>query len=152
VALRRRLKSSELSLRDRPRPAVAVDRDVREVRFGHLHDVQGGRVALRVDLDVDRDRRRADPLDAGIEAQQIGDRDRLLEDELVDGDRRDPPLRDPGRKDGAGDVDLRHDPAAEDVAVAVGVGGHRHHAHDELVIALQLQRSDAGDQGGRVGA
>ena len=48
------------------------------------------------------------------------------------------------RKDGAGEVDLGHDPAAEDVAVAVRVGRHRHHAHHQLAVVGQLQRRDAG--------
>ena len=58
-----------------------------------------------------------------------------------------PALGDARRQDGAGDVDLGHDPAAEDVAVAVGVGRHRHHPHHELAVVGQLQRRDAGDDG-----
>ena len=48
----------------RGRP-FGVDRDVGEVGLGHLDDVQVGRVALGVDLDVDRDRGPADALDLG---------------------------------------------------------------------------------------
>jgi hypothetical protein len=112
--------------------------------------VQVGRVALGEDLDVDRDRGLADALDAGVEAEQVAHRDRLLEDELIDRDGDDPALGDPGRKDGAGEVDLGHDPATEDIAVAVGVGGHRHDAHDELPVVRQRQRRDARHRGERV--
>jgi hypothetical protein len=109
--------------------------------------VQVGRVALGEDLDVDRDGGLADALDAGVEAEQVAHRDRLLEDELVDGDGDDPALGDPGRKDGAGEVDLGHDPATEDVAVAVGVCRHRHDAYDELTIVRQRQGRDPGHRG-----
>ena len=73
----------------------------------------------------------------GIEAQQVADRDRLLEDELVDRDGGDAALGDARRKHGAGQVDLGHDPAAEDVAVGVGVGRHRHHPQHQLAVGGQ---------------
>ena len=48
VLLRGRFGDAQgtLALRDRPRPAVHVDRDVGEVGLGHLDDVQVGRIAL----------------------------------------------------------------------------------------------------------
>src|SRR5215203_5622025 len=97
--------------RQRSGPAVGVNRHVGEIGLGHLDHVQVRGVALGEDLDVDGHRRPADSLDADIEAEQVAHRDRLLEDELVDRNCGDASLGDPGRKDGAGDVDLGHDPA-----------------------------------------
>jgi hypothetical protein len=43
-----------------------------------------------------------------------------------------PAARHPRRQHRAGQVDLGHDPAAEDVAIGVDVGGQRHHAHHQF--------------------
>jgi len=58
------------------------------------------------------------------EAEDVADAHRLLEDELVDRHRGHAARHVARRQHGAGQVHLRHDPAAEDVAVAVGIGRH----------------------------
>src|SRR5688572_8846936 len=119
--------SSNLVLRHRPWPPVAIDGDVSERRLGDLHDFGLFGTALGVDLDVHRDRGRADAHQIDVKGNQVADLHRLLEHELVDRDGRHAAAREPARGRAAGDVDLRHDPAAEDVAVLVRVRGHRHH-------------------------
>src|SRR5581483_2338828 len=97
----------------RSRPSVLIGRDVGEHRLGHLHRLDVCWVALRVDLDVHRDRGPADARDVGVEGYNVADEYRLLKHELVYGNRRDTPPRMARGQDAARDVDLRHDPAAE---------------------------------------
>jgi hypothetical protein len=125
--------------RERSRVAVAVDGHVGQVRLGHLDHLRVGRVALCIDADVYGDRSPADALDLGIEAQQVADGHRLLEDELVHCDGGDASLGDACRQYRAGHVHLGHDPASEDVAVAVDVGRQRHHPQHQRAAVGQTQ-------------
>jgi len=60
----------------------------------------------------------------GVEGEQVADLHRLLELEGIHRHRGHAAARMARGEDAAGDIDLRHDPAAENVAVVVGVGGH----------------------------
>src|SRR6266496_1544697 len=110
------------------RPPVGSHGNIGETRFGHFDADHVGRIALSVYDDVDGDRGPPDPHDLGIKAHHVADQDRLLEHERVHGDRGDPPARALRGEDAAGDVDLRHHPATENVAVLIGVRRHRNHA------------------------
>ena len=46
-----------------------------------------------------------------------------------------PAARHAHRQHGAGHVHLGHDPAAENVAIGIDVGRHRHHAQHQLTVA-----------------
>src|ERR671934_91922 len=111
----------------------AVDCDVGERRLRDLHHLGIGGPALRVDLYGDGDGRRADALDLDVERDEIADLHRLLEHELLHRHGRDAPARDAPGGGATGDIDLRHDPAAEDVAVLVRVRRHRHDAQRRLL-------------------
>src|SRR5919197_5421299 len=119
--------------RHRARPPGTVDGDVGERRLGDLHDLGIGGPALRVNLYGDGDGRRADALDLDVERDEIADLHGLLEHELLHRHGRDAPARDAPGGGAAGDIDLRHDPAAEDVAVLVRVRRHRHDAQRRLL-------------------
>src|SRR2546423_6817563 len=109
--------SSKLAARHRAGPSVAIDGDVGERRLGDLHHRRVGGPALGEDLDRDRDRGVADALDLGIERKHVADLHRLFEHEFLDRHGGDAAARDAAGDGAARDVDLRHDPAAEDVAV-----------------------------------
>jgi hypothetical protein len=88
----------------------------------------------------------------GVEAQQVAQAHRLLEDELVHRHGGDAALGDAAGQHGAGQVHLGHDPAAEDVAVGVDVGRQRHHAQHQFGAVGQAAGSHHGvGQGGRSG-
>ena len=108
--------------------ALRIDRDVGQARLGDLDHHRVGGIALGEDMHVDRDRRLAHRGDVGVEADDVADRHRLLEDEGVHRHRHHPRARLADRGQGAGDVHHRHDPAAEHVARRVEIGRHRHHA------------------------
>jgi len=59
--------------------------------------------------------------------------DGALELHRVDADRRAPAVRMTGGDDAGGEVHLRHQPAAEDVARRVGVARHRDRSDRGLV-------------------
>ena len=123
----------------RPRLALAVDGHIGQRGLGHLHHLPGRGVALGPDLDVHGHRGAAHARDAGVEAQQVAHRHRLLEHELVDRHGGDAALRHAHRQHGAGQVHLRHDPAAEDVAVGVAVARHRDHAQHQLGVLVHTR-------------
>src|SRR6266850_2225878 len=118
--------------------AARADGDVSERRLRDLDRLDVGRIALRVDLDVDRDRSGAHAHDFAVDGKHVADEDGLLELERVDRDGGDAAARVARREHAARDIDLRHDPAAENVAVLVGVGRHRHHAQHRLLVFRQL--------------
>src|SRR5688572_18324457 len=105
--------SSKLAARHRARPAVAVDGDVGEGRLGHLDRLRVLRTALGKDFHRDGDRGGADALDVDVERNHVADLHRLLEGELLHRHRGDAAARQAVGHGAAGDVDLRHDPAAE---------------------------------------
>src|SRR5205823_9256554 len=115
------------------RPPGAVDGDVGERRLGHLDHLRVGRAALGIHLYRDGDRGRADALDLDVKREEVADLHRLLERELLDRHRGNAPAGKAARHRAARDVDLRHDPAAEDVAVLVRVRRHRHDAQRGLL-------------------
>src|SRR5688572_3444566 len=120
--------SSSKLARHRARAPFAIDGDVGQRGLGHLDDLRVLRPSLGVHLDRDGDRGGADALDLDVERNHVADLHRLLEDELLHRHGGDAAARQAVGDGAAGDVDLRHDPAAEDVAVLVGVGRHRHDA------------------------
>src|SRR5262245_21870835 len=120
--------SSKLALGHRARPAAAVDGHVGQLRLGHLYGLGVLGTALGEYLDRHGDRGGADALDVDVERDHVADLHRLLEDEFLDRHRGDAAAGDAVCDGAAGDVDHRHDPTAEDVAVLVGVGRHRHDA------------------------
>src|SRR5256885_9136110 len=135
--------SSNLAARHGPRLAGAVDGDVGERRLRDLDDFRIRRPALGVYLDIHGDRSVADALDIDEKREQVADLHRLLEDELLYGDGGDAPARQAAGDHAARDVDLRHDPAAEDVTVLVRVRRHRQHAQCRLLSGqfFHLRRS-----------
>src|SRR5690606_32084565 len=78
--------------RQRAGAPLLVGRDVGQRGLRDLDDLVVQLVALRIDLDEDRDRRAADAHHVGVEAQHVADEHRLLEQERVDRDRGDPPV------------------------------------------------------------
>src|SRR5262245_6520400 len=106
--------SSSKLARHRARPAVAVDGDVGEGRLGDLDGARVLRPPLGVDLHRHGDRGVADALHVDVEGQHVADLHRLLEDELLHRHGGDAAACQAAGDSAAGDVDLRHDPAAED--------------------------------------
>jgi hypothetical protein len=114
-----------------PRAAVVADMDKCEGCVGHL--VAAMRLeALRPGLDVDLHRGAPDALHFGIDLEHVADAHRLDEGHRLDHDCHDTALRALHACDAAGLVHVRHHPAAEDVAVGIGVGRHRDGAHGEF--------------------
>ena len=108
--------------------------------------------AFDIDLDVHCNRGGADLDHLGVEAHDVVYVHRRLERKGVDRDRHGASLGAATGGDGAGDVHLRHDPAAEDVAGGVGVLGHRHQpqggvAVGELNLGSHVISSMAGPNG-----
>ena len=95
-------------------------------------------VAAGDHLYSDSDRGAADPLDPGIDRDQVVQQDRRDEGHRLDrhGCRR--PLRGAAGDDAAGDVHLAQHPAAEDMAVGVDIGGARNDAQDWVARAVGL--------------
>ena len=70
--------------------------------------------------------------DGGIAADLVTDEDRTVERHPGDGDGGDAALRALRGDAAAGEIHLGEQPAAEDVAVGVGVAGHRNGAQGRL--------------------
>jgi hypothetical protein len=102
--------------------------------------VRVGGPSLGEYLDRDRDRRGADALYLDVERHQVAHLHRLLEGELLYRYGGDASARDLAGYRAAGDVDLRHDPAAENVAVLVRVGRHRHYPQGRLFFSWKRIR------------
>src|SRR5579883_1574975 len=122
---------------DDSRPSLLVERDVSEVALGD-EDAAAPRLvaADRPGLDAHGDRGPPDADEVGVDAHHVADIDRLLEGHGVDRDGGDPALGDAVGEDAARDVHLAEHPAAEDVAVLIGVGGHRKRANREFAPRL----------------
>ena len=85
-------------------------------------------------LDRDAHRGPTDALDPRVDAEHVADLDGADERHAVDRHRDDAAPRPVHAGDAARDVHLRHDPAAEDVAVGVGVGRHGDGPHRQVAL------------------
>jgi len=77
-----------------------------------------------------------DLLDAGVDAQHVANLDRSDKGHGLDGDGHDASLRALHGGDAAGLVHLAQHPAAENVAIGVGVGGHGDEANGKIAMRL----------------
>ena len=84
--------------------------------------------------DVELDRGAADLLDQGVDRHLVADLDRLEEGEAVDGDGGAAAACPAGGDVAGGEIHLRHQPAAKDVAGRVGVGRHGNGADRRLAL------------------
>ncbi|KAG0923373.1 hypothetical protein G6F31_019532 [Rhizopus arrhizus] len=124
-----------------------VGGDVGERGLGDLDDFGVQALAFGIDLDRHRDRRRAGLGDGCVEAEEVAHEHGLFELEGID--------RDGGHAAGGaarggdrpGDVDLSHDPAAEDVPVDIRGSGHRHDAQYRVAIGRQSRKRGFGAGG-----
>src|SRR5215471_8268322 len=105
----------------RTRFAILIHGHISQGRFGDFDGHLLRRAALSIYLHIDGDRGAPDFDDFRIEAHQIADQHRLLENEGIDRDGCNPAFRHPQRGNAASDVHVRHDPAAEDVAVRIRI-------------------------------
>ena len=119
-----------------------IDRHVRERRVGNFYKLTDLFTLmpspLNIDIHINGNRRSADAYDIGVKTDQITDEDRLFELERVHRHRHHSALGAPCGRDTAGDIDMGHDPAAEDIALAIGVGRHRDHAYRWLVVFKKI--------------
>ena len=93
---------------------------------------------LRPGLDMDLHRGTPDALDLGVDLQHVAHTHRLDEGHPLDHDRHHAALRALDTRYAAGLIHVRHHPAAEDVAVCVGVGRHRDGAYRKGAARLGL--------------
>src|SRR5579863_1303745 len=117
--------------RHRPRAAVRADRDIGEGAFRHFNMLFGGAPSCPA-LDLHRDRGTADLYDIGVAAHFIPNEYGKVKGHAGDRHRRNAPSRPSMRNDAAGQVHLRKDPAAEDVAGGISVRRHRNGAQRRL--------------------
>src|SRR5262249_39421322 len=120
---------------DRLRPALVVDRDVRKIAVGHQDRLD----LLAPDhpgLEMHRDRGAAEAHELGVHGDEVADIDRLPEIDRVDRNRHVAGLGDLGGIHAAADVHLAQKPAAENIAVLVGVGRHGQRAGAEIADRL----------------
>ena len=83
---------------------------------------------------MDLHRGPADGLDLGIDAEHVADLHGPDEGHRIHRNGDDTALRPVDAGDAAGGVHSRHHPAAEDVAIRVGVGRHRKRADRQLTL------------------
>jgi hypothetical protein len=113
----------------RPRPPVIVQSNEGEVSA--RNECLGLAVARPPPcLDVESHRRSSALYHPCPDRQFISDLDRIVKAHAFDGDGRAAPLADPGGGIAGSKVHLRHDPAAENIARGIGVGGHGYRADD----------------------
>lgn len=116
------------------RTAGVVDGDVGEHAVGDALLRAG--VVLGPDLHGDFHRGVADAVEARVAGDGVADLDGGDEAHGVDRDRDDAAAGVRAGEDGAAEVHLRDEPAAEEVAVGVGVGGHRDRADHDFALRL----------------
>ncbi len=116
---------------DRARTMLLVQRDEGEQPLGDL-DLAIAAIAIGDDFDPDRHAGPPDPLDVGVDADQVAQLDRRDEFHPLDRHGRDGTLRPSRRDDAGGNIHLAQHPAAEDVAVGVDVARTRRHAQGRL--------------------
>src|SRR5215469_14083133 len=115
--------------RQRARPAVLADRNISEDRLGHLARPLRREMAPPR-FDTYRHRGAPGFHQLAVTADLVADKDRLMEDHPVDRHRRAAPFRPLHREAPTREIHLRQQPPAEDVAVRVGVAGHRDDANE----------------------
>jgi hypothetical protein len=116
----------------------SIDRHIGKGGFG---DLEFRSLACRLikgrfdpDLKIDGDRGGADAQDPAITADYIADMYRLYKDYGFGGDGDDAATGNLPGENAAGDIHLRHDPTAENVAVRVGIGGHGQGPENKLAL------------------
>src|ERR1700722_5705569 len=142
-------RNRRATLLDDLRMSLIVDRDIGEIAVGH-QDRMHLLAAQHPGLEMDRNRSLADPDQIGVHGNQIADENRLAEIHRVDSDGHRARFYGLGCKDSAADIHLAEQPAAENIAVLVGVGRHRQRADAEIAAWLDF-RGRRGVSGCRVG-
>src|ERR1700722_10291536 len=125
-------------LLDRLRMAGIVDRDIGEIAVGH-QDRMHLLAAHDPGLDADGDRGLADPHQTGVHGNQIADEHGFSKVHRLDRHRHGARFRGLRGKDAAADIHLAEQPAAENIAILVGIGRHRQRAGTEIAARLDLR-------------
>lgn len=115
---------ARLILGDRSWIARIVDGYISQRCLGDFHIAFLFVESFCVDFYVDGNGCGANPLDSGVKREDISYPDRLLEHEFIDCDRRGAAAGALVCGDGTSDINLRHEPAAEDVSVGIAVRWH----------------------------
>ena len=89
---------------------------------------------------MNRDRRAPDPHQIGVDRNEIADIDGFAKVHRLDRNGHGAGFRDLGSEHAAADIHLAQQPAAEDVAIGVGIGRHRQGADAEIAARLGLGR------------
>src|SRR5690606_1769916 len=118
--------------RQGPAAAAFVGGYIREGGFGDFDRLRVHTLAVGVNLYRNGDGRAAFLDDLGVETQKVAHENRLLENKGIDRDRGNTPSGPACSRNRARNVDLGHDPAAEDIPMDVGVFGHGHDAQHRL--------------------
>ncbi len=116
----------------RPWPALLVDGDEGSSGFRDLDHLSKLGGAFGEGFQVQRQGGAADPHHAAVAAEQVAHVHGVVELEGVHRHGDHPAAGAAAGEDAAGQVHLRHDPAAEDVAGGIGVGRHGQHADGRL--------------------
>src|SRR3984957_10129540 len=103
--------------------SIGIDTDIREQTFGDF-DRGVASSTPRPALDFDCDRGVADLVDAAIAGDFVADTDRAMKHHSGDSNGYRAAAGAAGGDGGASEIHLADQPAAENVAVRIGVGGH----------------------------
>lgn len=125
---------------DGPWTAIFVDSDISKRRFRHFHGLVLLPIALGENFHGDGQGSIADFDDIGVTANDVADKYRFVEHKRIHGDRNNTTARDLMGKNTPGDVDLRHDPTAENITRGIGIRWHSQYARRGLAVS----RKDAG--------
>ena len=87
-------------------------------------------------FDVNRDRGFSDPNQIGVDGNHVADEHWFAKIHRLDRHRDRARFCHLGREDSAADIHPAEQPAAENVAVLVGVGWHRHRADRQVAAGL----------------
>ena len=117
--------------------AVGVDGDVDDLGLRHLDALGRAAVAFGFDDDADGDGGRADAQGLGVEADEVADEDRLVEDDFAHGDRHEALYRRaPVGFDRSRDVDVAENDAAEDRPLRVRVARQKRDADGGVAVRV----------------
>ncbi len=124
-------------LRHSSGPPIVIDSNISQYGLSHFDAnliSAFAHAALRINSHIDGNRGSPYFDDVGIKADQIADKHRLLEYKGINGNCCNSPACASNCRDTASDIDLRHNPSAENIAGIVGVRRHRHHTQYGLSI------------------